>query len=89
MVDAAVSMGQLTINSPTVKAMPWVTILTSSVEAKVTAQSRSPQANRKPKRVVATTPGRESGSTICKKVRSRELPSIIAASSIALGMVSK
>jgi hypothetical protein len=54
MREAAVSIGHLMMNSPTVNATPSVTVRFSSMEMRQRAQSRSCQASRNAKRSAVT-----------------------------------
>ncbi len=74
-----ISMGQMIRNSPTVLAIPNVTVIIDSVLVKHKTQRRSPQAKRKAKIIVATMPGAEIGRITRKKTPTREQPSTKAA----------
>ena len=73
------SMGQMIRNSPTVLAIPNVTVTIDSVLVRQITQRRSPQAKRKAKMIVATIPGAEIGKITRKNTPSLEQPSTIAA----------
>ena len=75
----AMSMGHMIWNSPTVLAIPNVTVTIDSVLVRQMTQSRSPQAKRKAKMIVATIPGAEIGRITQKKTPNREQPSTSAA----------
>ena len=75
----AMSMGQMILNSPTVLAIPKVTVIIDSVLVRHKTQRRSPQAKRKAKMIVATIPGAEMGRITRKKTPNLEQPSTKAA----------
>ena len=74
-----ISMGQMIRNSPTVLAIPNVTVTIDSVLVRQITQSKSPQAKRKAKIIVATIPGAEMGRITRKKTPNLEQPSTRAA----------
>src|SRR3954466_11685061 len=87
--DAAISSFHWTRYSPTMLATPSESTYMLESVVSTSAQTYEFQAIRKVKSDTATRPGRTSGKMTRKKTESRDAPSIIAASSISVGIARK
>ena len=88
-LDAAISAGQSLVNCITNFCRPIVMVCTPSVRKKMLAKVYSPHALIKVKIPTVEIPGIEIGSTTLKKAVNWLQPSIMAASSMSNGIVSK